>query len=90
MAEVVLVDHPGMTQELYDKVTEILGPALPEGCQAHIAGPGPNGWRVITVWDSMEVAGAYIQGTLNPVFEEAGVPPLPGPPASWPLHRLVS
>lgn len=67
MAHVVMVDTPGMTAELYDKSAEMMGLVgrLPEGCVAHIAGPGPEGWRIVAVWESLEKAQQFAATTLQ-------------------------
>jgi hypothetical protein len=55
MAVVVVNEIQGGDQDLYDRVNpKVMPDGLPDGCQAHIAGPVEGGWRVITVWESEE------------------------------------
>lgn len=91
MSIVVMVDTPGMTAELYDAVSEKqgLGARLPEGCLAHIAGPGPEGWRVVAVWESLEGLQQFMQTSVRPIQAELGVVPPTKPPATWELYKLV-
>ena len=89
MAYVVMVDTPGMTAELYDKSGEMMGMKgrPPEGCLVHIAGPGPEGWRVISIWGSLEKARQFATTILGPVQAQLGVAPAK-PPVIWELYSL--
>jgi hypothetical protein len=93
MSIVVLSETPNMTSDQYDRVNAELGltDSLPEGCQVHIAGLGPDGstWRDITVWDSAEQAKQFLDTTLRPAMERHGAAPIWGPPANWELHKLI-
>src|SRR6266852_686181 len=90
MAQVVMVDMPCMTAELYDRTTAILRlpGRLPEGCSVHIAGPGPEGWRIVAVWDSVEKVQQFVTTILRPVHAELGVAPPTKPPVIWELYDL--
>jgi hypothetical protein len=90
MAIVIIATTPDMTEEHYAEVGATMGMdgSLPEGCKAHIAGPAPEGWRVISVWDDPAVAHAFAQGTLMPALASAGL--TPAPPVIYPLHTFVS
>ena len=89
MAYVVMVDTPGMTAELYDKSGEMMGTKgrLPEGCLVHIAGPGPEGWRVVSIWDSLDKARQFATTIRGPVQAQLGVAPAK-PPVIWELYSL--
>jgi hypothetical protein len=91
MPVIVIATTPGVDAELYERSIQEqgLGGALPPGCTAHIAGPSPDGWRVVAVWESQEVAQQFIAGTLRPVMARLGVAPPPTPPVMYPLHTLV-
>ncbi|MEU2610470.1 hypothetical protein ABZ570_02590 [Micromonospora sp. NPDC007271] len=91
MAIVVSVTTPGLDAGLYEQSIreQGFGGALPPGCSAHIAGPGPDGWRVVTVWESEEAAKRFMTDTLRPVMARLGVAPPPAPPVIYPLHALV-
>jgi hypothetical protein len=91
MPVVVIATTPGVDAELYERSIreQGFGGALPPGCSAHIAGPSPDGWRVVSVWESQEAAQQFITGTLRPVMAGLGVAPPPAPPVIYPLHSLV-
>jgi hypothetical protein len=57
-----------------------------EGLLAHIAGQGPNGFRVVDVWESEEAFGRFGE-TLLPILQEMGVQ---GQPEVYPAHTFVS
>ena len=92
MAYVVMVDTPDVTAELYDRISDKQGLAgqLPEGCLAHIAGPGPEGWRVVAVWESLEQAQQFMQASVQPIQAELGIAPPAKPPVTWELYKLVT
>lgn len=91
MSVVVIVTTPGMTPELYDLSQQKLNlvGTLPPGCSAHIAGPAPEGWRVVAVWESAEVLQRFATERLQPVLAELGVAPPPVPPVIYPLHAQI-
>lgn len=90
MSYAIMVDTPGMTPELYEKTASMIGMAgrLPEGCLVHIAGPGPEGWRVVSVWESLEKCRHFARTILEPVHAELGVAPPAKPPVIWEVHSL--
>jgi hypothetical protein len=60
MAICVLFECPGVTQAQYDEALKKVtggraGKALADwsapGLLSHVAGPTPNGWRVVDVWE---------------------------------------
>lgn len=92
---VVLV-HEGISQEQYEEsVRKLTGkerldsPAdwpVP-GLLAHIPGPGgPNGFRVVDVWESREAVDAFA-GQLVPILNDIGVQ---GEPEIYEAHTFVS
>jgi hypothetical protein len=92
MAIVIANTMSGGTQEMYDGVTaKIMGDGLPEGCQVHIAGPVPEGWRVITVWDSDEAFKRFREEKLIPALLEARGEEAVAPNIETnPVHRLMT
>jgi hypothetical protein len=91
MSIVVIATTPGMTAELYDQSQQkmdLVG-ALPPGCTAHVAGPGPDGWKVVSVWESTEAVQRFVTEKLQPTLAELGVAPPPAPPVIYPLHAQV-
>jgi len=93
MAVVVVNEIEGGSQDLYDQVNPKVmeGGTLPDGCQAHIAGPVENGWRVITVWDSEEQFQQFRDEKLIPALREAGGEERIAPSISAdPVYRLIT
>jgi len=73
MSVVVVAEVEGANQEFYEQVSSrAMGGHLPDGCQAHIAGPCEAGWRVITVWDSEDSFHKFRNESLIPALQEAG------------------
>jgi len=92
MAVVVVNEIEGGSQDFYDQVNPKVMPGgqLPEGCQAHIAGPVDNGWRVITVWDSDERFQQFRDETLIPAMREVGGDDRIAPAIKTsPVHNLI-
>ena len=57
-----------------------------KGVLAHMAGPMPNGWRVVDVWQS-EAAFKRFGKQLMPILKEAGLPEVE--PKIFPLVRFI-
>jgi hypothetical protein len=92
MAVVVVNEIEGGSQEMYDRVNpKVMPNGLPEGCQAHIAGPVDGGWRVITVWESQERFQQFRDETLLPALREAGEGERIAPNMSTsPVYKLMT
>ena len=98
MAEVVLVHQaPGLTREQYEEtVSRLTGGEKRrmesrsdwpvEGLLVHIAGDGPNGFRVVDVWESEEAAQRFGE-QLRPILQEVGVQ---AQPEIYPPHAFVT
>lgn len=96
MAVVVVFESQSLTQERYEEsVRKVTGgnerldspddwPV--EGMVAHIAGQGPNGFRVVDVWESEDAFRSFGE-TLLPILQEIGVE---GEPEIYPVHTLVT
>jgi hypothetical protein len=57
-----------------------------EGLLAHVAGQGPNGFRVVDVWASEDAFRRFGE-TLMPILQEVGVE---GEPEIYHTHTFVS
>jgi hypothetical protein len=57
-----------------------------EGLLAHAAGQGPNGFRVVDVWESEESCNRFGE-QLGPYLQEAGIT---ATPEMYPAHSFVS
>jgi hypothetical protein len=95
MPVVAVFQGPGFTQESYEEsVRKLAGkervesPAdwPVEGLLVHAAGQGPNGFRVVDVWDSEESFARFGESLL-PILQEIGVE---GEPEVYPAHSFVS
>jgi len=96
MAIVLVHEGPTVTRENYDKTVEKLtgGKARMEslsdwpvdGILVHSAGEGPNGFRVVDVWESQEAVDAFGE-RLAPVLAEIGIS---DPPQMYEAHAFVS
>jgi heme-degrading monooxygenase HmoA len=67
---------PGMTQEMYEGMVRQLEGKLraAPGFIAHIAGPTASGWGVTELWETQEAADAWLNGTVIPMVQAAGMP----------------
>jgi hypothetical protein len=86
---------PSLTQDQYEESVRKLtgGKSLDspadwpvEGLLAHIAGQGPNGFRVVDVWESEDAFRRFGE-TLIPILQEIGVE---GQPEVYATHTFVS
>ena len=91
---IVLV-HEGMTQEQYEEsVRRVAGKDRMEspadwpvpGLISHTTGQGPNGFRVVDVWESQEAVDAF-GAQLIPVLDEIGIQQKP---EIYEAHTFVS
>jgi hypothetical protein len=93
MSVVIVNEMQGGSQDLYDKVNPKIMPGekLPDGCQAHIAGPIDGGWRVITVWESEDRFQQFRDEALIPALREADEEGRIAPQISAdPVYRLFT
>jgi hypothetical protein len=95
MAIVLVHQGPDVTQESYDQVVrsmmgkdraESLSDWPVEGLLVHVAGGGPQGFRVVDVWESEEAARTFGE-QLGPHLQEAGIS---SPPELYPAHAFVA
>ena len=90
MAVAMVVDNPQGSQEIYERIRELMGLDRPAGGICHLAGPGPEGgWRVIEVWESEQDARRFIQERVAPAMEAVGAT-APPPPQFWQLHDCLT
>lgn len=90
MSFVVIATTAGMTAEIFDEVmaSPILAGRLPAGCSTQIAGPGEDGWKIVTVWDTAEHAQSFVEEVVRPILAQHGIAGSAGPPQRFPLHAL--
>lgn len=96
---VLVLDLPGVTSEQYDELCRRLSGGTPlqtiddfhrVGYEivAHVAGPTPDGWRVIDVWPSDEAHERFREKWM-PLLDELGIPGA-APHQPMPVHHLVT
>jgi hypothetical protein len=94
---VVLVHHgPTVTRERYEETVRQLTDGKDrmespsdwpvEGLLVHVAGEGPNGFRVVDVWESEEACNKFGE-MLGPVLQEVGIT---DQPEMYAPHAFVS
>ena len=95
MAIGVLFEFLGVTQAQYDESAKRLtkGGTLrslsdwpAKGLLSHVAGPTPNGWRVMDVWES-EADFRKFGEILVPILKEIGIPDTA--PQIFPAYNVV-
>jgi hypothetical protein len=97
MAVVLVHQGPSFTQERYSELVrrltegrrdrmEAVSDWPVEGLLMHCAGEGPNGFRVVDVWESEEACKGFGQ-TLQPLLQEVGVT---DQPEMYEAHAFVS
>jgi hypothetical protein len=92
---VAVFEGPGFTQKNYEEsVRKLTGKnkmTSPsewpvEGLLVHVAGQGPNGFRVVDVWTSEDAFRRFGE-KLVPILRELGIE---GQPEIYPSHTLVT
>ncbi len=93
---VVLVHQgPDVTRDRYEQIVRsMMGKDRAEspsdwpveGLLVHAAGDGPDGFRVVDVWESEEAASRFGE-KLAPHLQEAGIT---SPPEMYPAHAFVT
>ncbi len=96
MAIVAVFQSPTLTQARYEEsVRQLSGgrsrmekPAdwPVKGLLVHVAGQGPNGFRVVDVWESEEAFQRFGE-KLMPIMKAIGIE---GEPEVYPSHTVVS
>jgi len=95
MPVVLIHQGPGLTKESYEKVirsmlgkdrAESTADWPEEGLLVHASGEGPNGFRVVDVWESEEACRRFGE-KLAPHIREAGIA---AEPELYPAHTFVS
>jgi hypothetical protein len=64
-----IIEMPGAGAREYEQAFAAIHPdgAWPEGQLDHIAGPTPDGFRVIDVWESAEAFARFERDVLEPL-----------------------
>ncbi len=90
MAVVMMLDNPGGSQEVYERLRAHLGLDKPAGGIFHVAGPSPTGgFRVIELWESEEGARTFLRESFAPALQAIGAAG-PAPDIQfWPVHNTL-
>jgi hypothetical protein len=78
----------GIDVEKYWAATDAMGlrEKLPEGCEYHMAGEGPDeGFVISEVWTSPDVFNTFVETKLGPTSEKLGI----SPPSSVTVVPLI-
>jgi len=96
MAIVAVFKSPTLTRATYEESvrrlssngTSLQSPAdwPVEGLLVHVAGEGPDGFRVVDVWESEEALERFGEA-LKPIQEAIGIE---GEPEVYPAHTVVT
>jgi len=75
MAVGLIFEGPGVTQAQYEQVLNEVAPGnqVIPGVLYHAAGPSENGFCVVEVWESQEVADQFFQDKLGVALQNAGI-----------------
>lgn len=84
---------PGGTEEQHRAIVEALGDAHAdaEGRILFAAGPAPEGWQILQVWESRDQLERWVQANLGQAFASVGDRGYPAPPriSDVELHDLL-
>ncbi len=95
MAIGVIFECPGGTQAQYDQAlkkltgkqtVQTLADWNAKGLLMHVAGPIPNGWRVVDVWES-DADLMKFADVLMPILKTLGFPDIS--PQIFPAHNFM-
>jgi hypothetical protein len=89
MKVAMVLDLPGVTDTQYAIARSMLGDSLQPGSMLHVAGPTEDGWRVMEIWQSPEMMGAFFQSAAaRQAFQAAGISP--AKPVIFPVSAFSS
>jgi hypothetical protein len=84
-----VLDLQGVTDAQYVTARTMLGESLQPGSMLHVAGPTEDGWRIVEIWQSLEMMGAFIQSAaVRQAFQAAGISPTK--PVVFPVSAFSS
>jgi hypothetical protein len=93
MAIGILFEGSGWTRETYQEMNrQMFGSPRPsssiDGIIIHTAGEGPNGFRIVDVWESQEHFQRFMEEKVMPAAQEIGAPQGPDPQI-WELDNVL-
>jgi hypothetical protein len=90
VAILMIMEIPGGTTEMYDRVSEALGiqsDDLPPGLISHAAGVGEGSIDITDVWESEQALQRFFAEGGTAAMEKVGVPA--AEPRILPVHNLL-
>lgn len=93
MAIGMMLESREWTRESYEQINrQMFGSSRPsasiDGLIVHTAGEGPNGFRVVDVWESREHFERFMEEKVMPAALEMGAPQT-GEPQIWELDNIL-
>jgi hypothetical protein len=91
MAVGIRIKLPGVNQEQFDKVNELVNPSdTPDGLIFHSSGPIDEGWGVIDFWESRGQFDAFFGSRVKAAVDAAGVEMAGAPDVKeFPVHEII-
>ena len=88
MPVAIIFEGEGVTQQQYNQTKDEVAPnnQLPQGMKYHVAGPMPNGWRVVEVWESEEALQRFFSEKLNAALQHSGITVQP---QMWQVYNVM-
>ena len=82
---------PGVTEEQYDQLRDVVGweREVPPGVILHIASFSPEGAHIVDVWESEEAVQRFIEERVMPGAEQVGIAGQPEV-RFYPVHALFT
>jgi hypothetical protein len=93
MAYCLIIENLDESQEQFEAVGAYLrasGPVPADGQRLMIAGPADQGWRLVTVWDSLEAFDRFRDERLAAAVREVGCPMDNVAMTAFEVHTLVA
>ncbi len=73
---------PGGTEDHHNAIVEALGESQvdPQGRILFAAGPSPEGWQIVQLWETRDQLESWVQANLGEAFARVGSRGYPAPP----------
>ena len=91
MAVAMHMQWPGVTQEQYDRLKDLVGweREAPQGGILHLTSFSPQGAHVVDVWESQEACQRFLEHRLMPGVQQLEIQGEPDV-QFYPLHDLFT
>ena len=71
MAVITILEFPGVTREVYERVGASLA-AAPRGILYHACGPTDGGWRIFGIWETQAAFDRFTDDVYIPAMRAQG------------------